>query len=166
MRVCAAVASEAGMAARAGEMRSGGGGVLASETIARALRSRRLLREAPFTAPLPEESGLAEGRIDLLFEEDGELVIVDFKTDAVSAAEVEARAEHYRRQAQVYAWAARRATGMTVREVVFLFARVEGERGASRMACDATFMAEAEALMRDPTGTSRTSWRCEPASRV
>ena len=149
--VCAAVASEAGMAARAGEMAELVGRVMASATIERALRSRRLLREAPFSAPLPGESGLAEGRIDLLFEEDGELVIVDFKTDAVSASEVDARAEHYRRQGQVYAWAARHATGMAVREVVFLFARVEGERGESRMACDAPFMAAAEALMRNPT---------------
>ena len=150
-RVCAAVASEEGMEARAGEMAELVRRVMDSATIARALRSRRLLREAPFSAALPDMTGLAEGRIDLLFEEDGELVIVDFKTDAVSASDVEARAEHYRRQALVYAWAARRATGIRVREVVFLFARVEGERGASSMACDEAFMAEAEALMLEPT---------------
>ena len=78
----------------------------------------------PFTAALPDGTeGLAEGRIDLLFVEDGEIIVVDFKTDNVRTSEVAERAAHYRPQALVYAWAAHRATGMPVREVVFLFAR-------------------------------------------
>jgi ATP-dependent exoDNAse (exonuclease V) beta subunit len=145
-----AIAAEFGLPGREDEIADVSRRALASEVIARALRSKRVLREAAFSAPLPhgDEPGLAEGRIDLLFEEDGEIVIVDFKTDSVTAAEVEARTEHYRRQALVYAWAVRQATGMAAREVVFLFARAETER---RMLCDAAFMEEAEALMRDPT---------------
>jgi ATP-dependent helicase/nuclease subunit A len=106
-----------------------------------------MLRETPFAVALPagEERGAAEGRIDLLFEEDGEIVIVDFKTDAVTGDEIDARAGLYRNQALVYAWAACAATGMPVREVIFLFARTGVEKA---MAADAAFMAEAEELMR------------------
>ena len=52
----------------------------------------------------------------------------------------------YGKQAQIYAWAAHRATGMPVREVVFLFARIPKE---SATLVDAAFMAAADALMRD-----------------
>jgi ATP-dependent exoDNAse (exonuclease V) beta subunit len=131
-----------------------------SGVIDRARASRRVLREVAFTAPLPRDDvaagGFAEGRIDLLFQEEGAegpgLVVVDFKTDDVSVAEVEERAARYRPQALVYAWAAREATGLPVREVVFLFARVPQE---SAMIVDAAFLAEAEALMRAPLGEVR-----------
>ena len=114
--------------------------VLASDVMSRARRARRVLQEAPFVAGLPDGAGVAEGRIDLLFEEDGELVIVDFKTDAIGASEVEARAAHYRNQALVYAWASTAATGLRVREVVFVFARPGIERA---FAIDAEMLAEA-----------------------
>ncbi|HEY7802685.1 MAG TPA: PD-(D/E)XK nuclease family protein, partial [Dehalococcoidia bacterium] len=96
-------------------------------------------------------AGLAEGRIDLLFVEDAPegrgIVIVDFKTDAVSARDIETRAAHYRTQMLVYAWAAERAAGMPVREVVFLFARPGIEHAT---VVDAAFRAEAEALLSAP----------------
>ncbi len=125
---------------------------LTSPVVARALASRRMLLEAPFTAALPRDEaarhglteGIAEGRIDMLFIEDDELVIVDFKTDNVSGAEIDRRTEHYRPQALVYAWAAHRATGMPVREVVLLFATPGAERS---FPADAAFMAEAETLL-------------------
>jgi ATP-dependent exoDNAse (exonuclease V) beta subunit len=110
-----------------------------------------MLLEAPFVAGLPSTNGngtvpegLAEGRIDLLFEEDGELVIVDFKTDSVTGAEIDARAGHYRNQSLVYAWAAHRATGMAVREVVFAFAR-PGIEHATQV--DDAFIGEAAELI-------------------
>jgi ATP-dependent helicase/nuclease subunit A len=154
------VARELGMADRAGEMERVARNALGSGVIDRARASRRVLREVAFTAPLPRDevaaSGFAEGRIDLLFEEEGAdgsgLVVVDFKTDDVSGAEVEERAAHYRPQALVYAWAAREATGLLVREVVFLFARGPWEH---TMTVDAAFLAEAEALMRAPLGEVR-----------
>jgi ATP-dependent exoDNAse (exonuclease V) beta subunit len=147
-----AVAREYSLPGREAEIEQTARRALASEIVARARRSARLLREAPFTAPLPDgaPAGLAEGRIDLLFEEDGGIVIVDFKTDRVSAAEADVRTNGtYRTQALVYAWAAHRATGMRVREVVFLFARIGAE---SAIAVDDAFMDEAEALMRQAVG--------------
>ena len=67
--------------------------VLGHDVIRRALASRTCLREVAFTAPLPDanDGGLAEGRIDLLFVEDDEITIVDFKTDDVTVDEVAAQ---------------------------------------------------------------------------
>jgi ATP-dependent helicase/nuclease subunit A len=143
--LAAAVAAEHGMAERAGEIRRVAAKALESAVVARALRSSRMLLEAPFTA-LAGGDGLAEGRIDLLFEEGGGIVIVDFKTDAVSAAEVEERTEFYRNQALIYAWAVRRATKTPVREVVFLYARAGVEQ---TMVVDDAFIAEAETLVAE-----------------
>jgi ATP-dependent helicase/nuclease subunit A len=142
-------AAEHGMADRVDEMATVARTALASAVIARALRSPRRLREVAFAAPLPlsdvGEGGVAEGRIDLLFQEDSGIVIVDFKTDNVTAADVDARTEEYRAQALTYAWAAHEATGLPVREVVFLYARPGIERSVG---VDAEFMAEAGAMMR------------------
>jgi ATP-dependent helicase/nuclease subunit A len=143
----AAVAREYGMRDREREMISVASRALSSDAVRRALCSRRMLLEAPFTVALPGAGGLAEGRIDLLFEEDGGIVIVDFKTDAVSARDVEERASLYRHQALVYAWAAHAATSLPVREVIFLFARPDPAI-EHRTPVDAAFTAEAEALMR------------------
>jgi len=144
-----AAAREHGMADRADEIARVARRALASDAIARALRSSPVLREVAFAVPLPlsesGEGGVAEGRIDLLFQEDGGIVIVDFKTDNVTASDVDARTEEYRAQALTYAWAARAATALPVREVVFLYARPGIERS---IAVEADFTAEAESMMR------------------
>ncbi len=145
-----AIAAEFGLRGREDEIARIARNALDAGVIRRALRSTRVLREVAFTAPLPAgTSGLAEGRMDLLFVEDGAIVIVDFKTDAVSRTEVEERAASYRTQAQIYAWAAGRTTGMRVREVILLFAR-PGVEHATRV--DAAFLAEAEAVLSRPDG--------------
>jgi ATP-dependent helicase/nuclease subunit A len=143
------VAAEYGLRAREREIAEVARRAIASPVIARALASPRLLREVEFAAPLPAEAGggLAEGRIDLLFAEDGELVVADFKTDRVTAAGVDARAAEYRPQALIYAWAAAHATGMPVREVIFLFARPGIEHV---MTVGEAFRAEAESLLSAP----------------
>ena len=67
---------------------------LESDTLKRALKSGRIWREVPVVAQLGDMQ--IEGFIDLLFEEDGELVVVDYKTDAVANADgVELKAERY-----------------------------------------------------------------------
>jgi ATP-dependent exoDNAse (exonuclease V) beta subunit len=43
----------------------------------------RMLREVPFVRPLNGQT-IEEGKIDLLFEEKNEWVLVDYKTDSVS----------------------------------------------------------------------------------
>ena len=84
------IAREFGMSERAGEIERVARNALESAVLDRARASKRVLREVAFTAPLPRRrTGFAEGRIDLLFIEDGAdgpgIVVVDFKTDNVRA---------------------------------------------------------------------------------
>ncbi len=143
--LASALAREYGMPDREREIAAVAQRALSSGVVRRALASKRMLLEAPFTAPLAT-AGLAEGRIDLMFEEDGGLVIVDFKTDAVSANDVEQRAAVYRNQALVYAWAAHAAARLPVSEVTFLFARPDPAIEHCTVV-DAAFMSEADALV-------------------
>ena len=89
------------------------------ETVRRAVASSRLWREVPVAVPLGD--GAVEGFIDLLFEEDGQLVVVDYKTDGVDAEETAEAASRYRLQGGTYALVAQNAPGKTVKEVIFLF---------------------------------------------
>jgi ATP-dependent helicase/nuclease subunit A len=70
----------------------------------------------------PVRDGVLEGFIDLLFEEDGQLVVVDYKTDALESEEEIVQAmQRYRLQGGAYTLALQKATGQDVKEVVFLF---------------------------------------------
>ncbi|MDP6422720.1 MAG: UvrD-helicase domain-containing protein [SAR202 cluster bacterium] len=92
---------------------------LESDIVRRAVASGRYWREAPVASPVGD--GVVEGFIDLLFEEDGELVVVDYKTDSLYQDQAAGAAKRYRLQGGAYALALQRATGMKVREIVFLF---------------------------------------------
>ena len=72
-----------------------------------------LHREAPFVLPLDDQS-LLEGVIDLVFRENGEWIVVDFKTDA----DLEPRQEHYDRQVGWYVFAMRQLTGEPARGIL------------------------------------------------
>ena len=90
-----------------------------SDVVRRAVASGRLWREVPVAVPMGE--GVLEGFIDLLFEEEGSLIVVDYKTDALEATETGDAVDRYRLQAGSYALAVQKATGKSVKEVVFLF---------------------------------------------
>ena len=93
-------------------------------------RAPRLWREVPFTvavSPLllleeearPEEgldgeSVVVQGIADCVFEEDGRLVIVDYKTDRVKTGEE--LADRYREQLSIYAYALTQTLGLPVKE--------------------------------------------------
>jgi ATP-dependent exoDNAse (exonuclease V) beta subunit len=73
----------------------------------------------PFTGPL------TTGRVDLVYQDGGELVVVDYKTDSgvtEENAEEHAR-EHHSGQSEVYEEALAAATGLPVREVVFVYCK-------------------------------------------
>ena len=91
-----------------------------SPTVRRAVGSARYWREVPVAIPVGQ--GSLQGFIDLLFEEDGELVVVDYKTDDVRE-EIETAIDRYRMQGAAYALALQQATGQTVKEIIFLFPR-------------------------------------------
>ena len=69
----------------------------------------RMGRETDFL--LAVDDVVLRGQIDLWYETDGELVLADYKTDRVSAAEAPARAEGYAVQLRLYALALARLAG-------------------------------------------------------
>ena len=85
----------------------------------RARASARIWRELPLWFPEGEE--LVEGVVDLVFEEEGELVVVDYKTDSIAPQQALAQAAHHAPQLQLYGRGLVQATGMKLRERVVLF---------------------------------------------
>jgi ATP-dependent helicase/nuclease subunit A len=103
----------------------------AAEHVARALSlpvmerarvARRVWRELRLW--LPEDGMLIEGIVDLAFEEDGRLVVVDYKTDHLAEADVLAQAAHHAPQLQIYGRGLTQATGLPVAERLVLFTAV------------------------------------------
>ena len=75
----------------------------------RAARASRVEREFDFLMAV--EGLVLRGQIDLWFEEGGETIIVDYKTDAVNANEAHQRTQDYAMQLRLYALALERITG-------------------------------------------------------
>jgi ATP-dependent exoDNAse (exonuclease V) beta subunit len=75
----------------------------------RVARAARVEREFDFLMAV--EGLVMSGQVDLWFEEGGELAIVDYKTDAVTAAEAHQRAHDYELQVRLYALAVERVAG-------------------------------------------------------
>ncbi|MEX2599961.1 MAG: 3'-5' exonuclease, partial [Dehalococcoidia bacterium] len=93
---------------------------LSTDAVRRAVESGHWWREVPVGIPIGD--GVLEGFIDLLFEEDGGLVVVDYKTDAArDDAAIDGAMERYRLQGAAYALAVERVTGLPVRESIFVF---------------------------------------------
>ena len=65
-----------------------------------------------------KETVLIQGIIDAYFEEEGELVLVDYKTDYVERGQGKELAERYRTQMTYYAKALEQLTGKQVREKI------------------------------------------------
>lgn len=104
-----------------------------SDLCRRALASPSLRREFKFSLldeaqryfPVAgeDERVLLQGVCDMFFEEDGELVVVDFKSDRVSVAGEVEHAEGYAPQLDAYARALERIFGIKVRErLIYFFA--------------------------------------------
>ncbi len=105
---------------------------LKSGLAARIRRSGRIEREYRFSLLASardydaradaEDQILLQGVVDCFFEEDGALVVLDFKTDRVSPGEeTAARAAYYEPQLTAYAAALERIMGLPVREKLLYF---------------------------------------------
>lgn len=91
-------------------------------------KSGSLYREQPFVMGVPAvmvypESGSSEtiivqGIIDAFFEEDGEIVLLDYKTDRLQRGGESKLAERYNAQMMCYAMAVEKAFGKPVKEAV------------------------------------------------
>ena len=95
--------------------------IRASERVEREYRFSLLRPVREFADVDSDDEVLLQGVVDCFFEEDGALVVADFKTDRVTRAEMSARAERYRPQLEAYSMALSRVTGKTVRERVLYF---------------------------------------------
>ena len=78
----------------------------------RAEKASRVEREFDFLMSV--EGLVLSGQVDLWFEEGAELVIVDYKTDDVTAAQAHQRAHDYAPQLKLYALAVERIAGRPV----------------------------------------------------
>ena len=96
------------------------------------LHAPKLIREFKFSLLMPaqayyaqggEERVLLQGVVDCFFEEDGALVVVDFKTDRIAPDALAERAEHYRPQLEAYSLALAQVIGKPVKEKILYFLR-------------------------------------------
>ena len=96
--------------------------MLAAKDPLREFRFSLLLDASQLYPDAEGEQMLLQGVVDCCIEEDGALVIIDYKTDSVRTdEEVAARAEHYRGQLAAYAEALTRIFGKSVKEGVLFF---------------------------------------------
>jgi ATP-dependent helicase/nuclease subunit A len=85
-------------------------------------RATVLGREVPFVMPFGEGQ-MMEGVIDLIYRLDGRIWIADYKTDDVSAEDVQTRADRYRSQADSYSRAVANSLGLPSVTFQFVFLR-------------------------------------------
>ncbi|HEX9189840.1 MAG TPA: UvrD-helicase domain-containing protein [Vicinamibacteria bacterium] len=88
----------------------------------RARRSPRVWRELALW--FPDGAHLVEGIVDLVFEEQGQLVVVDYKSDAIGEDQALAQAAHHAPQLQLYGRGLAQAAGQPVRERLVLFTAI------------------------------------------
>ncbi len=79
--------------------------------------------EREFDFLMEVEKLVLRGQIDLWFQDQGKTVLVDYKTDYVSAAEAQARADRYALQLRLYALALERLNGRPPDEAYLYFLR-------------------------------------------
>ena len=97
------------------------------QRMAQASLQGKLRREQPFVIDIPakdidrnwpeDENILVQGTIDAFFEEDGQYILVDYKTDRVFSADGTDLVQKYRKQLEYYRLALERITEIPVREM-------------------------------------------------
>ena len=100
--------------------------VVASDIWARSTRAANLYAEIPFESFDSSDSAptITRGVIDLCFEEPNGWVIVDYKTDDISASDLEAATNFYAPQLQSYAEFWQSTTGKNVSEIGVYFTKL------------------------------------------
>ena len=129
-KLAKSAAKSQGLTGRDGEIAALARLALQNDSVAKALRAPRLWPEIPVAAPIDDTQDpvVVEGIIDLLYQDDdGQLVILDYKSDNIKADDLDDRMkQHYQWQGAAYAAAIKRATGREVKDVQFLFVRLDG----------------------------------------
>ena len=89
--------------------------------VRREFRFSLLCPAGDFFPEAPDEDVLLQGVVDCCFEEDGALVIVDYKTDRIGADGVRSRTDYYASQLRAYAAAMERILGMPAKQRLLFF---------------------------------------------
>ena len=89
--------------------------------IRREFRFSLLCPAGDFFPDAPDEEVLLQGVVDCCFEEDGALVIVDYKTDRIGRDAVPERTVYYASQLRAYASAMERILGLPAKERLLFF---------------------------------------------
>jgi len=107
---------------------------LRAPSVQRALAGGRCWREVPFVLSRdrdadPDTGPLLSGRVDMVYRDGDELVVIDYKTDGDVTKETAAQyaLSHHAGQAEVYRQALASATGLAVREAVFVYCKAGAE---------------------------------------
>jgi ATP-dependent helicase/nuclease subunit A len=95
------------------------GAALGLPLFARAQTAKQVWRELRFF--FPDGADLVEGVCDLVFQEQEGLVVVDYKTDAITADQALAQAAHHAPQLQLYGRGLAQALACPVRERLVVF---------------------------------------------
>ena len=95
--------------------------IMAADKINREFRFSLLCPAESFFEGGEGENVLLQGVVDCLIEENGELTVIDYKTDRVYGEALEERAKSYAGQLRAYALAVGRITGKPVKECVLYF---------------------------------------------
>ena len=85
----------------------------------------RYWRELHVACPIGEK--IVEGYVDLVYETEQGLVVVDYKTDQVEPTEIDLKVDRYRLQGATYAAALEETTHQPVNKVVFAFLSLDSE---------------------------------------
>ena len=107
---------------------------LKSDIGSRMTAAQSLKREFKFSLLVPAEKYipgggdnmiLLQGVVDSFFEEDGELVILDFKSDKVTKETMAEKVKRYTPQLDAYAYALNRITGKHIKEKIIYFLSID-----------------------------------------
>jgi ATP-dependent helicase/nuclease subunit A len=126
--IARAQAAAEGVEAEAAEVERLAAAALASPSVKEAVAGR-YWRELFVAAPVPGTDTVVEGFVDLLYETDDGLVVIDYKTDSVrSWSDVEASLGRYRLQGATYVLALEETLHRPVARCVFVFVSGGGPR--------------------------------------
>ena len=87
--------------------------------------SNRYWRELHVACPMGGQ--IVEGYVDLVYENDGGLMVIDYKTDQIQPGEINAKVNHYRLQGATYAVALEKVTRLPVVQVSFAFLSTDSD---------------------------------------
>ncbi len=105
--------------------------ILHADEVRREFRFTLLVDAEDYFAGAAGEQILMQGVVDCYIVEDGQITVIDYKTDNISPRQIPGRTEHYAPQVRAYAKALERICSMPVRQCLLYFLRCGRESPVS-----------------------------------